>query len=123
MYDYKCKLVQVLDGNTIEAEIDLGFNIIIKQRIRLFGVDTPSLQNASSEIRENAIIAKNQLIAILPSEFIVETIIKKRGKFGRIMGTLYTHQDITLRKCINDELIAHGFATRHESKSTEQKAA
>jgi micrococcal nuclease len=117
MYDYECKLVRVLDGNTIEADIDLGFNITIRQRVRLFGVESPSLQGATEEIRESARASRDNLLAILPETFIVETIIKKRGKFGRIMGTLYTLNADESRTCINDSLIENGFAKRHEAKA------
>ena len=41
MYEYKAKLIRVVDGDTIDAEIDLGFKIFIKERIRFAGIDTP----------------------------------------------------------------------------------
>ena len=43
MYEYRCTVTRVVDGDTVDAEIDLGFDIVFKSRIRLFGVDTPEV--------------------------------------------------------------------------------
>ena len=72
MYEYKCKLTRVIDGNTIDAEIDLGFNVIVRQRIRLFGIETPQLQTNDPQQKEKGITARTRLIELLPKELRAE---------------------------------------------------
>lgn len=114
MYEYKCKLERVIDGNTIEAEIDLGFNVLVKQRIRLFGIETPTIQTNDPETKEKGQQARTRLIELLPKEFICNTVLNKRGKFGRTLGYVYVEQADGSRVCINDVLVEEGTATRYE---------
>ena len=113
MYEYKCKLERVIDGNTIEAEIDLGFNVLVRQRIRLYGIETASLQTPDVEIKQKGLIAKARLIDLLPKEFVVKTVLNKRGKFGRTLGYVYI-DDEAGRKCIKDILVDEGIAEKYE---------
>lgn len=114
MYEYKCKLEKVIDGNTIEAEIDLGFNVLVKQRIRLYGIETATLQTNDSAIKEKGVNARTRLIELLPKEFICKTVLNKRGKFGRTLGFVYVENEDGSRICINDVLVEEGTATRYE---------
>ena len=54
LYNYKAKLVRVVDGDTIDAEIDLGFGVFIKQRIRLYGIDTP--ESRTKDLEEKNVV-------------------------------------------------------------------
>lgn len=114
MYEYKCKLERVIDGTTIEAEIDLGFNVVVRQRIRLFGIEAPTLQTNDPVLKEKAQTARTRLIELLPKEFICNTILNKRGKFGRTLGYVYVEQEDGSRTCINDVLVEQGIAQRYE---------
>jgi len=114
MYEYKCSLERVVDGTTIDAELDLGFNICVKQRIRLYGIETATLQTNDPLVKEQAHVARNRLLELLPKEFIVKTVLNKRGKFGRVLGYIYIEDAEGNRKCINDILVAEGTATRYE---------
>lgn len=49
MYEYKCFTIRVVDGNTIDAEIDLGFNVLVRQRIKLYGVNVPNIKSYDEE--------------------------------------------------------------------------
>ena len=111
MYSYKAKLVRVVDGDTIDAEIDLGFNVLIRQRIRLYGIDTPESRTRDLEEKDRGLAAKQRLTELLPKEFIVKTILNKRGKFGRILGVLFI--DIDDEKSINDILVEEGHAVEY----------
>lgn len=111
MYTYKAKLVRVVDGDTIDAEIDLGFNVLIRQRIRLYGIDTPESRTRDLEEKERGFAAKQRLTELLPKEFIVKTILNKRGKFGRILGLIYI--DMEDEKSINDILVEEGHAIEY----------
>lgn len=111
MYTYKAKLVRVIDGDTIDAEIDLGFNVVIRQRIRLYGIDTPESRTRDLEEKERGLAAKQRLTEILPKEFIVKTMLNKRGKFGRILGVLYINMND--ETSVNDMLVEEGHAIQY----------
>ena len=92
MYQYKAKLIKVVDGDTVDAMIDCGFSTFKKERIRLFGINTPECRTRDKEEKKRGLAAKarlKQLIKEGKNEFIVETTIDKKGKFGRLLGTLY----------------------------------
>lgn len=121
MYTYKAKLIRVIDGDTIDAEIDLGFSVYVKQRIRLYGINTPDSRSKDLEIREKGISSKARLNEILTRDFIVETILNKRGKFGRILGVVFTsnEDDGTLTN-INETLVKEGHALSYFSASQDE---
>ena len=115
MYEYRVKLVRVIDGDTIDAEIDLGFNVIMRQRIKLYGISTPDIRTKDLEEKDRGVAAKQRLTELLPKEFIVETILNKRGKVGRIMGILYV-EEYDVRTNINNVLVDEGHAVTYNNK-------
>ena len=64
MYIYKAKLDRVVDGDTIDANINLGFDITIHKRIRLTGIDTPESRTRDLEEKKRGLAAKNRLIEL-----------------------------------------------------------
>ena len=91
MYNYKATLMRVVDGDTIDAEIDLGFKIFIKERIRLMGIDTPEsrTRNLAEKSWGKAASARlSELLAEADGKFTLVTQMQKKGKFGRILGTI-----------------------------------
>jgi endonuclease YncB( thermonuclease family) len=92
-------MIRVINGNTVEADIDLGFGISIKQNIRLFGID-------------NTDESMTALIKALPRDFICQTIYNKRGKIGRVLGVLFREDENGVRVNINEALIAQGLAKK-----------
>ena len=91
MYNYKAKLLRVVDGDTVDAEIDLGFKIFIKDRIRLMGIDTPEsrTRNLAEKSWGKAASARlSELLAESDGNFTLVTKVQKKGKFGRILGTI-----------------------------------
>ena len=115
MYTYKAKLIHVIDGDTIDAEINLGFNVIVRQRIRLYGIKTPDSKSIDLSIKESGLAAKARLIELLPRKFIVETVMNKRGKIGRVLGIIYfsSENDDNYDTNINEILVDEGFAKKH----------
>lgn len=113
MYTYKAKLLRIVDGDTVDAEIDLGFGVFMKQRIRLYGINTPESRTRDLEEKERGLAAKARLTEILGKDFIIETILNKRGKFGRILGTLHVEQEDGSRKNINQTLVEEGHAVEY----------
>jgi len=112
MYTYQCTTIRVIDGNTVDAEIDLGFNVTIRQRIKLYGVNVADIRSNDETARNNAIASKNKLAELLGQEFICETIMNKRGKAGRTMGKVFTLNSTGSKVDINQQLIDEGYAEK-----------
>lgn len=110
MHTYKCQTIRVVDGNTVDAIIDLGFNVTISQRIKLYGVYVEDIKSTDSKIKNMAIKSKEKLSEILGKEFVCETIMNKRGRAGRIMGKINTTDASGNKIDVNDMLIQQGFA-------------
>jgi micrococcal nuclease len=113
MYTYKAKLVRVINGDTLDIEIDLGFDIIIKQRLKLFGINTPDSRSSDVTIKQKGLDVKQRLISLLTKEFKVETMLNKRGKYGRILGKVYIVDEKDNEVCINELLVDEGLAVRY----------
>ena len=111
MYTYQCNTLRVIDGNTVDAIIDLGFNVTIRQRIKLYGVNVQDIRSNDEQVRQQAIASKTKLTELLGNEFVCETIVNKRGKAGRVMGKLSTNNQGS-KVDINQQLIDLGFAER-----------
>jgi len=107
MYEYKVTLDRVIDGDTVDVDIHLGFNVVLsKQRIRLHGIDTPESRTRNKEEKVRGLISKEHLKSICESSTI-RLQSKDRGKFGRILGLLYK-DDETIS--INQKMCEEGFA-------------
>lgn len=119
MYTYKAKLNRIIDGDTLDAEIDLGFGVFVKQRIRLYGIATPDAHSSDSETKQAANDAKQRLTEIMSREFKVITILNKRGKLGRTLGMIYVQDDNGAEVCVNDLMVAEGHATAYSTGKEE----
>ena len=87
MYEYKAKLVRVIDGDTIDVDIDLGFKVFLqKERVRLFGINTPESRTRNLEEKKLGLASKARLKELLPKTFMLVTHKDGKGKFGRILG-------------------------------------
>ena len=108
MYEYKAKLIRVIDGDTIDCYIDLGFNVTLKERVRLKGIDTPETRTRDLDEKKKGLAAKQRVIDLFEnvSEFIVITEIHK-GKYGRILGTIMLPDH---KISLNEMLLKEGHA-------------
>ena len=98
MYEYKVKITRVVDGDTVDAEVDLGFDTFIKDRIRLMGIDTPESRTRNKKEKALGLAAKAYLKELLKKNkgnIILRTSKEGKGKFGRILGTLLIYNGIT----------------------------
>tara|TARA_R110000824_G_C14933999_1_gene649080 strand:+ start:53 stop:469 length:417 start_codon:yes stop_codon:yes gene_type:complete len=94
MYEYKAEVDRVVDGDTIDVNIWLGFDVVLpKQRIRLFGIDTPESRTRNKEEKIRGLLSKHYLEDICPKGKFLRLESKERGKFGRILGILYLDSD------------------------------
>jgi len=107
MYTYKAKLDRIIDGDTIDANIDLGFDVSVHKRIRLAGIDTPESRTRDLEEKERGLAAKSRLTELLKDgEFILES--KEVGKYGRVLGVLNIGEIN-----INKTLVEEGYAVEY----------
>jgi len=89
MFEYQCKIVKIIDGDTVDVDIDLGFGVWFKkQRIRFYGIDTPESRTRDLEEKKYGLAAKAFVEAHLPVGSIrtLTTVKDKTGKYGRILG-------------------------------------
>ena len=118
MYTYKAKLDRVIDGDTINANIDLGFDITIHKRIRLTGIDTPESRTRDLEEKARGLASKARLIELIgDGDFILES--REVGKFGRVLGTIYTIAEESIN--INDTLVEEGYAVEYYGGKKKKK--
>jgi micrococcal nuclease len=120
MYQYKCKIIKVLDGDTVDIDLDLGFKIILaNQRVRMAGVDTPESRTTIAEEKIRGQLSKKKLAEKLPvgSWQIIETQKPDSNddKFGRILG-VFILEDGTR---VNDWLIQNNYAVPYKGENKE----
>ena len=116
MYEYKAKLIKVVDGDTVDAMIDCGFSVFRKERIRLKGINAPESRTRDKEEKKKGLAAKARLQELIKdgkNEFIVKTSLDKKGKYGRLLGELYQSIDILTASfpSYNEILLEEGHAT------------
>lgn len=108
MYQYKIKRIhRVIDGDTVDVDIDLGFSITIKQRVRLKDINAAETRTLDLEEKNKGINARLWLEKELAkrNDWIIETT--KEDKYGRILGVLYCSDDpVTINQKMLDEGIA-----------------
>ena len=115
---------KVLDGDTIDVTIDLGFDLYKKERVRIAGVDTPEKRTRDLEEKELGIDATNWMKEHLEEtingddELIIRTELKGGvGKYGRLLGWLYVGDDAV---SLNEQMITEGYAWEYDG-GTKQK--
>ena len=111
MYKYNAKLIRVVDGDTIDALIDLGFDVWVKKRVRLYGINAPESRTRDLAEKQKGIAAKERLIEIIADaddKFVI--VSHGVGKYGRCLGELF----IDSQKSGNQMLINEGHAVVYE---------
>ena len=92
MYQYNVSVIKVVDGDTIDVDIDLGFGMTYrKQRVRLMGIDTPESRTRDLVEKKFGKASKKHLKKLLESGERISLISHDKGKFGRILGEIYIH--------------------------------
>lgn len=92
MYEYRCKILKVVDGDTVDVDIDLGFGVWLKdERVRIMGIDTPESRTRDKVEKVFGLAAKKRLKELLGKNPVLKTQVGKggedmKGKFGRILG-------------------------------------
>jgi micrococcal nuclease len=109
LYHYKANLERVVDGDTIDVVLQLGFDINMKARIRFAGINAPESRTRDPIEKEAGLAAKRYVENWCndgDNQVIVETQLDEKGKFGRILGRILNLEG----ECLNDEMIALGHA-------------
>jgi len=112
MYEYTATIRRVVDGDTVDVTLDLGFDILYNNRIRLLGINTPESRTRDLEEKKLGLAAKERVKELCPvgSTVLVKTTKDGRGKFGRILGEIFTATELP---SINDMLLEEGHAVEY----------
>ena len=112
MTKYKAKLIRVVDGDTIDAEIDIGFDVFVKKRIRLWGINAPETRSSNKrEVKagNDTLRRLAEILALSGGEF--ELITHGDGKYGRCLGEIFVKEHT---ESVNRLLINEGLAKKYE---------
>ena len=119
MFEYSCIVRRVVDGDTVDLTIDLGFSIFHKARVRLVGIDAPECRTRDLDHKARGLLSKKYVEVLLKSakEIKVLTELDSKGKFGRVLGTLWADEN-----CINALLVANNYAVKYYGQNKQEVA-
>ena len=112
LYHYRAKVLRVVDGDTVDVMLDLGFNVSLKERVRLYGINAPESRTRDKSEKVKGLAAKDFVVewtADRADDIVIVTRIDKRGKYGRILGTIMTESGENL----NEIMIKEGHAVEY----------
>ena len=123
MYEYKSKILRVVDGDTVDVDIDLGFGVWLhKERVRIMGIDTPESRTRDKVEKKFGLASKARLKELMPigSIQVLKTQIDKsgedkKGKFGRILGDFMIDT-----KLVTDIMISEGYAVAYHGQNKDE---
>jgi micrococcal nuclease len=119
MYEYNCKVNKIIDGDTVDVDIDLGFGVVLTdERVRIMGIDTPESRTRDRVEKLFGLASKKRLKELLSKQCILKTEINKngedmKGKFGRVLGDFVADDG----RMITDILIEEGYAVAYHGQS------
>ena len=109
MFTYNCEVTYVVDGDTCDVTIDLGFKIEHKVRVRLYGINTPETRTSNPIEKADGMLAHNFLLeTLLEFNNDVKLVLHGEGKFGRPLADVYIGKDFHTN--VNHLLITEGYA-------------
>ena len=122
MYEYKCKIVKVIDGDTVDVDLDLGFGVWLNdERVRIMGIDTPESRTSDPIEKKFGLAAKERVQHLLGEDATLISKVKgdgneeMRGKFGRVLGDFRTSQGDLL----TSKLMKEGHAVAYSGGNKE----
>ena len=115
MYEYSCRVNKVVDGDTIDVTLDLGFDILHKCRVRLYGIDTPESRTRDKDEKARGKLAAKFLQDAINNgkKIVLQSKLKdSKGKYGRVLGSVIV-DDVDL----NEKMILNFLAVRYHGQS------
>lgn len=112
LYFYSAEVKKIIDGDTLDIVIDLGFDTLRKTRVRLYGVNTPESRTSDIEEKKLGLAAKEfteQWITKAGGKIKIQTILDKNEKYGRVLAKVFNDTD----ECLNTDIIASGLAREY----------
>lgn len=103
MFEYRAQAVKVIDGDTLDLDVDLGFNVTFRARFRLLDVSAPELTAKDPVERQKAVATKRkfeELIAAAPFQLTVKTVKDRQEKYGRYLATIIAG-DVDINAALN----------------------
>lgn len=111
MYTYSAELIKVIDGDTIDVNIDLGFGVWLRnQRVRLHSIDAPESRTSNKEEKVRGELSKTKLKEILTEKLLITTYINDDEKFGRVLAKIVNDKGIW----VNEWLVEHNYAVVYD---------
>ena len=113
LFHYRAVVDRVVDGDTIDVTLDLGFDIQMKGRVRFHGINAPESRTRDAVEKQKGLAAKRYVedwTGGLENRVIIQTSLDDRGKFGRILGRILNNEG----ECLNDEMVSLGHATPYD---------
>ena len=113
LFHYKATVDRVVDGDTIDVTLDLGFDISYRGRIRFQGINAPESRTRDAVEKQAGLAAKRYVedwVNGLENRVIIQTSLDDRGKFGRILGRILNAEG----ECLNDEMVSLGHAKPYD---------
>ena len=130
MYEYRATVLKVIDGDTVDVDIDLGFGIILSdERVRIMGIDTPESRTRDKVEKKFGLAAKARLKSLLGKTCTLKTQINKngedmKGKFGRILGDFNVYDENTDSwKPVTKVMVDEGHAVPYTGGSKDEVEA
>ena len=114
-YSYRVKSIKkIIDGDTFDCILDLGFDVLLEARVRMMGIDTPESRTRDLEEKKFGLLAKEYLIMKLEAEDLIVTteVDNEKGKFGRILGWVWADG-----VNINQQMIDENMAVAYHGQS------
>jgi len=115
-YEYRARLRRVVDGDTVDLDVDLGFYLTASLRFRVLGIDTPELRGGTAESKARAREAKDRVEELLScgEGFPLMIRTRKADSFGRWLAAIYYPADDTLElwRSLAETLIAEGLGVK-----------
>jgi micrococcal nuclease len=125
MYEYRVDVLHIVDGDTVDVDIDLGFGVWLKnERVRIMGIDTPESRTIDKVEKKFGLAAKARLKSLLGKQAILKTQVNKsgedmKGKFGRILGDFVAEDG----RMVTEVMVAEGHCVPYFGGSKEDVQA
>ena len=124
MYEYNCKIVRVIDGDSIVVDIDLGFGLWIHgESIRLFGVDCPECRSRDPKEKAAGLAAKDFVKGLLHDGGTYTLTTKEKGKFGRYLGVIMLSDKTSVNAALVTEHLAVPYHGQNKQEIEDAHAA